>query len=703
MTRLEKLFNPSTIAVIGASRTPGKVGYAILSNIISSGFKGEVYPVNPNATEILGLKCYPRISDVPSDVDLAIISIPAQMVVDVAEECGKKGVKYLVVISAGFKETGPEGLVREVRLQTVCRRYGIRILGPNCLGFIDTYTPLNASFAATQPLKGPIAFVSQSGALATSILNWSKSVGVGFSRFVTLGNRADIDESDIIESLGMDPNTKVILLYLESVSNGDKFRMIARTVSSAKPVIAVKAGASHHGAVAASLHTGSIAGSDSTYEAVFKQCGIVRARSLEELFNAARVFASQPIPKSYNTIIVTNAGGPGILATDACERYGVELKPIPIELARDLRAKLPPAASLHNPIDILGDADAERYHTTLETILTRGDVDALIVILTPQAMSQPRETAEVLAELKSRYPDKVILASFIGGEEMSEAKAILRRSGIVDFDFPDDAASALSLLFNYKRSIERLRGIPETQKLKDVDREFVETLISRFKLERRVNLLGYEAFQILSAYNIPTVSCRLARTPEEAVKIAEEIGYPVVVKVSSPEILHKTDVGGVKLNLNSPSEVANAFEEVVSNARKYMPRANIYGVEVSKMATRGMEVIVGMHRDPQFGPLVMFGLGGIYVDFLRDVSFRVAPLSAEEALDMIKETRSYMLLRGVRGGEPSDIESLVDVIVRVGLLSTEFREIADMDLNPIFVYEKGKGCIAVDAKITLSV
>jgi len=703
MTRLEKLFNPSTIAVIGASRTPGKVGYAILSNIISSGFKGEVYPVNPNATEILGLKCYPRISDVPSDVDLAIISIPAQMVVDVAEECGKKGVKYLVVISAGFKETGPEGLVREVRLQTVCRRYGIRILGPNCLGFIDTYTPLNASFAATQPLKGPIAFISQSGALATSILNWSKSVGVGFSRFVTLGNRADIDESDIIESLGMDPNTKVILLYLESVSNGDKFRMIARTVSSAKPVIAVKAGASHHGAVAASLHTGSIAGSDSTYEAVFKQCGIVRARSLEELFNAARVFASQPIPKSYNTIIVTNAGGPGILATDACERYGVELKPIPIELARDLRAKLPPAASLHNPIDILGDADAERYHTTLETILARGDVDALIVILTPQAMSQPRETAEVLAELKSRYPDKVILASFIGGEEMSEAKAILRRSGIVDFDFPDDAASALSLLFNYKRSIERLRGIPETQKLKDVDREFVETLISRFKLERRVNLLGYEAFQILSAYNIPTVSCRLARTPEEAVKIAEEIGYPVVVKVSSPEILHKTDVGGVKLNLNSPSEVANAFEEVVSNARKYMPRANIYGVEVSKMATRGMEVIVGMHRDPQFGPLVMFGLGGIYVDFLRDVSFRVAPLSAEEALDMIKETRSYMLLRGVRGGEPSDIESLVDVIVRVGLLSTEFREIADMDLNPIFVYEKGKGCIAVDAKITLSV
>jgi len=702
MTGLEKLFNPSTIAVIGASRTPGKVGYAILSNIISSGFKGEVYPINPNATEILGLKCYPRISDVPSDIDLAIISIPAQMVIDIAEECGKKGVKYLVVISAGFKETGPEGLVREVRLQTVCRRYGMRILGPNCLGFIDTYTPLNASFAATQPLKGPIAFISQSGALATSILNWSKSVGVGFSKFVTLGNRADIDESDIIESLCVDPNTKVILLYLESVSNGDKFRMIARTVSSVKPVIAVKAGASHHGAVAASLHTGSIAGSDSAYEAVFKQCGIVRARSLEELFNAARLFASQPIPKSYSTVIVTNAGGPGILATDACERYGVELKPIPIELARDLRAKLPPAASLHNPIDILGDADAERYRTTLETILARGDVDALIVILTPQAMSQPRETAEVLAEIKSRYPDKVILASFIGGEEMSEAKAILRKSGIVDFDFPDDAASALSLLFNYKRSIERLRNIPEPQKLKDVDREFVETLLSRFKLERRVNLLSYEAFQILSAYNIPTVSCRLARTPEEAVKIAEEIGYPVVVKVSSPEILHKTDVGGVKLNLNSPSEVADAFEEVVSNARKYMPRANIYGVEVSKMVARGMEVIVGMHRDPQFGPLIMFGLGGIYVDFLRDVSFRVAPLSAEEALDMIKETRSYTLLRGVRGGGPSDIESLVDVIVRVGLLSTEFREIADMDLNPIFVYEKGKGCIAVDAKITLS-
>ncbi|MEM2739485.1 MAG: acetate--CoA ligase family protein [Candidatus Bathyarchaeia archaeon] len=703
MTALEKLFNPSTVAVIGASRTPGKVGYAILSNIVSSGFNGEVYPVNPNATEILGLKCYPRVTDVPSDVDIAIISIPAQTVLDVAEECGRKGVEYLVVISAGFKEVGPEGLVREVKLQRICRRYGMRLLGPNCLGFIDTYTPLNASFAAAQPLRGYIAFVSQSGALATSILNWARSVGVGFSRFVTLGNRTDIDESDVMESLRMDPNTKVILLYLESVSDGEKFRKIARMVSTVKPVIVVKAGASQHGAVAASLHTGSIAGSDSAYEAVFKQCGVIRARSLEELFHAARLFTSQPIPEGYSTVIVTNAGGPGILATDACERYGVELKNIPIELARELRAKLPPAASLHNPIDILGDADAERYRITIESILAKGDVDALLIILTPQAMSQPRETAEVLAELRARYPDKVMLASFIGGDEMSEARAILRKSGIVDFDFPDDAASSLSILFGYKRSIERLSSISEARKLEDVDREFVETLLSRFKLERKVNLLGYEAFQILSAYNIPTVPCRLARIPEEAIDAAEDIGYPVVVKVSSPEILHKTDVGGVKLNLNSPREVADAFEEVVSNARRYMPRANIYGVEVSKMAARGVEVIVGMHRDPQFGPLMMFGLGGIYVDFLRDVSFRVAPLSAEEALEMIRETKAYTLLRGVRGGSPSDIESLVDVIVRVAWLSAEFREIADMDLNPIFVYEKGKSCIAVDAKITLSV
>lgn len=700
---LEKLFNPSSVAVVGASRTPGKVGYAILSNIISSGFAGEVYPVNPNATEILGFKCYPRITDIPSDVDLAIISIPAQAVLDVVEECGRKGVKYIVVISAGFKEIGPEGLVREAKLQALCRRYGMRLLGPNCLGFIDTYTPLNASFAATQPLKGRIAFISQSGALATSILNWSRSIGIGFSRFITLGNRADIDESDIIESLRDDPNTSVILAYLESVSDGAKFRKIVSSVSPIKPVVVVKAGVSQHGAAAASLHTGSIAGSDSAYEAAFKQCGVVRARSLEELFHAARIFASQPLPRSYGTIIVTNAGGPGIIATDACERYGVELKSISVELARELRSKLPSAASLHNPIDVLGDADAERYRIALETLLAKSDVDTFFVILTPQAMSQPRETAQVLAELKTKYPEKIIVAVFIGGEEMSEAKAILRKSGIIDFDFPEDAASALGILFNYKRLVERLRTVTRVQELRDVDRDFVETLISRFKLERRVTTLSYEAFQILSAYNIPTVPCRLARTPEEAIEAAERIGYPVAIKVASPEILHKTDIGGVRLNVNSPKEVVEAFEDVVSNARRYMPRANIYGVEVSKMAARGIEVIVGMHRDPQFGPLLMFGLGGIYVDFLKDVSFRVAPLSVDDALEMIKETKAYTLLRGVRGMPAADIESLADVIVRVAWLSMEFREIADIDLNPIFVYERGKGCIAVDAKISLSV
>ncbi|MEM4461291.1 MAG: acetate--CoA ligase family protein [Candidatus Bathyarchaeia archaeon] len=700
---LEKLFNPSSIAVVGASRTPGKVGYAILSNILSSGFAGEIYPVNPNATEILGLKCYPRITDIPSDVDLAIISIPAQAVLDVAEECGRRGVKYIVVISAGFKEIGPEGLVREVKLQTLCRRYGMRLLGPNCLGFIDMYTPLNASFAATQPLKGRIAFISQSGALATSILNWSRSIDIGFSRFITLGNRADIDESDIIESLKNDPNTSVILAYLESVSDGAKFRKIVSSVSPIKPVVVVKAGVSRHGAAAASLHTGSIAGSDSAYEAAFKQCGVVRARSLEELFHAARIFASQPLPRNYGTIIVTNAGGPGIIATDACERYGVELKSISVELVRELRSKLPSAASLHNPIDILGDADAERYRIALETLLAKSDVDTFFVILTPQAMSQPRETAQVLAELKTKYPEKIIVAVFIGGEEMGEAKAILRKSGVIDFDFPEDAASALGILFNYKRLVEKLPTVTGLKELKDVDRDFVETLISRFKLERRTTTLSYEAFQILSAYNIPTVPCRLARTPEEAVEAAEMIGYPVAIKVASPEILHKTDIGGVRLNVNSPKEVVDAFDDVISNARRYMPRANIYGVEVSKMATRGIEIIVGMHRDPQFGPLLMFGLGGIYVDFLRDVSFRVAPLSMDDALEMIKETKAYTLLRGVRGMPAADIESLADIIVRVAWLSAEFREIADIDLNPIFVYEKGKGCIAVDAKISLSV
>ncbi|MEM2905940.1 MAG: acetate--CoA ligase family protein [Candidatus Bathyarchaeia archaeon] len=697
---LEAFLKPSSVAVIGASREPGKVGHDVTVNILKSGYRGKVFPVNPNAAEVAGLKCYRSVLDIPDIVDLAVVAVPAPLVPGVALESGKKGVKGLVVISAGFREIGPDGLMREARLLETCRRYGMRLLGPNCLGLINTYLPINASFASSMALKGNIAFISQSGALATSVLSWSLTERVGFSTFVSLGNRADLDETDFLEAAVEDPETRVVLVYMEGVGDGRKFMRVVPSLTKRKPIIVVKSGTSNAGARAISSHTGSLAGSDLIYETAFKQAGVIRVTSTEQLFDLAEAFSTQPVPEGPNVAVVTNAGGPGILATDALDRYGATLAPIGPELGAALRAKLPPAAGYHNPVDVLGDARADRYRYALQTLLSSTDVHAAMVILTPQAMTEPTETAKAIVELKRLFPGKPLVTAFLGGNELTGAVEVLKEAGVPNYPFPERAAYALSRLIAYRKLLES--SPPEGADRFEVDQGFVKQYLDMVRLEGRVNLTGAEAMAILKAYGVPGVECRLARDPTEAVKLADAMGYPIVVKVSSPQILHKTDVGGVRLGLVSAKDVAEGFESVVSNARRLLPQASIYGAEVCQMAPQGREIIVGAHRDPQFGPVIMFGLGGIYVNFLRDVAFRLPPITRKEALAMIAETHAYALLRGIRGEPPSDIDSVVDVLCRVSQLVLDFPEVVELDVNPLFVYERGKGSLAVDAKITIA-
>lgn len=696
---LEALFNPSSVAVIGASKEPGKVGHEVLRNVIASGYKGEVYPVNPKADVILGIKCYPSVLEVPEDIDLGVVAVPAAIVPQIAEEAGRKGVKALVIISAGFRETGREGTELEKRVVDVCRKYGVRVLGPNCLGVMDTYTPINASFAAETPLRGNIAFVSQSGALCAAVLDWSLEEEIGFSKFVSLGNGADIDEADLMSALAEDEDTEVILVYLEGVKDGEKFMKVARGVTRRKPVIVVKSGVTDAGARAVSSHTGSIAGSDLAFDVAFRQAGIIRAFTIEEVFDLAETFSTQPVPKGPNLAIVTNAGGPGILATDACERHGLKMAPISTEIVERLRERLPPEASFHNPVDILGDATAWRYRFALETILKSPDVHSVLVILTPQAMTDAEETARAIVEVRKKFQYKPIVTAFLGGEMIRKAVRILTESRVPSYLFPERAVYSLSTLVKYGEYVMAppLEPAPHLK----INRGKVAAIFKKVREENRVTLTGSEAIEAAKACGVSAPTVRLATTAKEAVLMAEDIGYPVVLKIESPQILHKTDIGGVKLNIDSAEGVKKAFSEIVENAHRYMPKASLHGVNVQKMIPQGKEMIIGAHRDIVFGPLIMFGLGGIYVDFLRDVSFRLAPLTREMASDMIRETRAYTILRGIRGEPKSDIDSIVDVLLRVSQLVTDFNEINEMDINPLFVYEDGKGCLALDVKITI--
>lgn len=694
---LKVFFTPQSVAVIGAAREPGKLGYGVLSNILKYGYTGKVYPINPKADEILGLKCYPTILDVPGPVELAVIVIPNKFVPQVMDECGRKGVQGAIIISAGFREAGMEGIKLEHQVLDIARQYGIRVVGPNCLGIISTHTPLNASFAAGMPPKGSIAFMSQSGALCTAILDWALAKEIGFSHFVSLGNKADVNEVDLLQAWKDDTHSRVIIVYMEGLNDGQKFMEVAREVTRHTPVIAVKSGNTAAGSRAVSSHTGSLAGSERAYQAAFQQTGVLRATSIEQLFDYSLAFAYQPQLKGRNIAIVTNAGGPGIMATDALESSGMKLATLQPETIEILRQGLPAAANVYNPVDVIGDALADRYEYALKAVLQDKNVHGVLVILTPQVYTQIVETAEVVGRLAATH-DKPVLACFMGEEKVGPGIKILNRYSIPNYPFPERAVGALRAMAAF--SEQRQRPAPQYERF-EVDQERVAQIFARARSEGRVALGDAESREIMEAYGLRIPRSILAKTADEAVEAADSIGYPVVMKVASPDILHKSDIGGVRLNVTNAEQVRDLFDLLIFRAQRYMPEAQIWGVLVQEMVAKGKEVIIGVNRDPQFGPLLMFGLGGIYVEVLKDVTFRIAPVSRQEATEMIDEIRSYHLLRGVRGEKPSDLDAIVDAILRVSQLVTDFPEIVEMDINPLMVHEAGKGAVAVDMRFVL--
>ena len=696
---IDVLFNPRSIAVIGASATKGKLGNDVLRNLVESGFKGRIYPVNPRGGEIFGLRVFRSISDIANDVDVAIVVIPADYVLSTVESCGKKGVRALVIISAGFKEIGHEGQELEKKLVEIAENYEMVIQGPNCLGIINTNAPYNGSFSAGTPGKGRIAFASQSGALMTGILDWSLMEKIGFSKFVSLGNKAQLDEADFIDAFGRDPDSAFILLYIESVVDGRKFMKACRKVVPDKPIFVVKSGVSAAGARAASSHTGSLAGSDTAYDVAFKQCGVRRASSMASLFDVASVYDDMHLPSGNRVAIVTNAGGPGIITTDACEASGLEIAHLSSETIQFLKENLPPAASVYNPIDALGTAQSEDYALCVEASLRDENVDSVLVLLTPQAMTKETETAQILVDSHKKYPNKPLIAVFMGGNSMVYPRIVLTEGGIPVFDFPERAVHAIAELYHYTVSRDSLKeeSIPTFK----VDKKKTAEIIENVRKDSRRVLLGSEAHSIAEAYGIPVARIRLATSSEEAILLAEELGYPVVLKIASPDIIHKSDVGGIRVGLETPEAVEEAFLEILNNAKTHMPNAIIYGVDVQEMAEKGKELIIGCSKDVQFGPLVLFGAGGIFVNFLKDVAFRLAPMTRSDAQALISETKIGSLLKGVRGEAPSDIAAIEDTILRISQLVTDFDEIVELDINPAFAYERGKGVSAVDVKITL--
>ena len=697
---LQSFFNPKSVAIIGASRQKGKVGYEILSNLVAGGYKGKIYPVNNKTPEIDGIKCYPDLASIGETPDLVIVIVPAQYVPSVMEECAKVKVKSVIVITAGFKEVGPEGKKLEEEVIATARRAGIRFIGPNCLGVISPPHKLNASFGGDLPIPGSIGYISQSGALLAAILDLANANGMGFSSLISIGNKADVDELDLIKALGAQRDTKVIAGYLENITNGDEFVREAEEISYTKPILLMKSGSTAAGAKAASSHTGSLAGGDVAYESAFKRAGVIRCDSIKEQFDFAQAFANQPLPEGPNVAVLTNAGGPGIMAADAIEERGLTFAKLSEETMKKLAEKLPAAANVHNPVDVLGDALADRYEFALDLVLEDPNVHSVVLLLTPQAMTQAKETAEAVVKiLKKKKVNKPVLACFLGASKVAEGVAVLRQGRIPQYDSPESAVATLRVMVDHIRWRTRPKRVV---RLFSVNRRKVESILERHLRQGLLDIGEAEAKEIIEAYGFATPKGSIATTAEQAANIAQQLGFPVVLKIWSPDILHKSDVGGVKVGLQSEQQVKDAFDLMMYRIPKKKPDAHILGVLVQEMVrTAGKEVIIGMHRDPHFGPLMMFGMGGIMVEVLKDVAFYLAPLTSEEAKQMLVNTKTYHILKGVRGQEGVDIEAIAEGLQRVSQLVTEFPEIKEMDINPYVVGTPGTTPIAVDARISL--
>ncbi len=691
---LSGLFAPERVAVIGATESDGSIGRAITQNL-QDDFAGETVPVNPKYDDVLGLDCYPDIESVPGELNLAVIVVPPSIAVDAVRQCGEADVQNVVVITAGFGETGSEGASREQELTEVAEEYGLNLVGPNSLGVMSTPTGLNATFGPENALSGSISFMSQSGAFITAVLDWANDEGIGFKDVVSLGNKAVLDETDFVNAWGDDPDTDVILGYLEGVENGGEFIDAARETTDDTPIVMVKSGRTEAGAQAVSSHTGTLAGSEQAYEAGLEQAGVLRVENVQELFDFAQILSGQPVPDSDDVAIVTNAGGPGVMTTDAVGDSNLSLASFTDETLAELSEEMPDEANIYNPIDAIGDADIERFEKALDIALADENVGCAVVLSAPTAVLDYDQLAEAVTDLQAEH-GKPVAAVLMGGERTQSAKEKLSEGGIPNYFDPARAVRSLDALSRYRTISQRDYDEPAQF---DVDRERAAEILARAD-ERGDNRLGVEAMDLLDAYGIPTPEGTIAEDPEEAVAAAQDIQGEVVMKIVSPDILHKSDIGGVKVGV-APEDVYDAYEDLVTRARNYQPDAEILGVQVQEMVDldSGTETIIGMNRDPQFGPLLLFGLGGIFVEILEDTETRVAPVSEREASEMVEGIRSAPLLRGARGRDPADREAIVESLQRLSQLVTDFPAILELDVNPLVAGPDGVQ--AVDVRLTV--
>jgi acetyltransferase len=699
---LNKIFRPRSVAVIGVSATPGKVGHTVLENLLSAEFPGRIYPINPKGGEFHSLTAYKSLEEIPDSVDLAVICTPAKTVPGLIHECGRKGVGGVIILTAGFRELGPEGLALEMEIRATAQQYdGLRLVGPNCLGVISTRAKLNASFANATPSPGRVAFISQSGALCTSVLDWARQVNVGFSHFVSVGNMLDVGMDDLIDYFAEDDQTEAIIMYVESIHEPRQFVSAARAFTRSKPIIAYKAGRFAESAEAAASHTGAMAGVDAVYEAAFARAGITRVFGVAEMFDCAGLLARQSPPKGRRLAIVTNAGGPGVMATDALLAEQGSLATLSAETINKLNESLPEAWSRRNPVDVLGDATPERLKRALEIVEADGQVDAVLVVLSPQAMTDPSQCAQAVIDVSKKSP-KPILAAWMGGVSMRPAIEALNQAQIPVYSTPEKAVRAFMYLVQYSRNRDTLYEVPREIPMEfSLDRQHLRIVFDTILSEGRDILSEGTSKALLEAYGIPVTRPYVARTPEDAVEYARRVGYPAVLKVYSPDITHKTDVAGVELNLASGQAVAEAFERIVQNAKTARPDARVEGVTVQKMVSlpASRELIVGAMRDPVFGAVMLVGAGGITAELYQDRALELPPLSERLARRMLMSLRSWPLLEGYRGRPGVDVERLIEVMMRLSYLVADYPEIKELDVNPLVV--SADEIVALDARIVL--
>ncbi len=691
--------SPKSIAIIGASDKEGSVGRAITSNIMK-GYKGKIFPISPTRDNVFDKPAFKTVLDVKEPIDLAVVVTKNDIVPAVLEECGKKKIKGVIVITAGFKEVNEEGRKLEQKLKDIVKKYGIKLIGPNCLGVmnLDPKTMMNSTFLKVTPKSGQIALISQSGAICAALVEDASAQGIGFSAVISLGNKAEMSEVDVLKILAEHEQTKVIVMYLEDMGDGQEFLKVCKHITKKlkKPVLVLKSGRSPEGAKAAMSHTGALMGSDEIYDAVLHQAGAIRVDTMEELFDYATAFSKQPLPSKGDLVIVSNAGGPAIISTDACSKMGIKMASIE-DIRPKINAVIPPWGSSRNPVDIVGDADYNRFNNVLENVLGHKNVGSVIAMCTPSATLDYDKLAEVIVKMSKKYK-KTMLASLMGLDEGVKNREILAAGDVPYYNYAEGAIRALRAMLKFTAWQQSSEGTVTKFK---ADKAKVKKVFDAVKKQGRTNLLEEEGQEVLRAYGFPLPQSILAKTEDDAVKAAKKIGFPVVMKIASPQIIHKSDAGGVKVGMSNEKDVCDAFNTIIKNAKKYNQKATIKGILVQEMVKGGKELIIGSKLEPGFGPVIMLGMGGIYVEVLKDVTFRLAPVTNKEADDMINSIKTKKLLEGVRGEKPSDLKKLSELIQKLSALVTDFKEIKELDMNPVLVMEQGKGCKILDIRIGL--